>query len=42
MIDEPRINATEKEIRTMLEEMGFVPERQDLAINSLSGGWKMR
>lgn len=42
MIDEPRINATEKEIRNMLEEMGFAPERQDVAINSLSGGWKMR
>ncbi|GAA5874427.1 hypothetical protein JCM16303_005850 [Sporobolomyces ruberrimus] len=42
MIDEPRINATEREIRDMLEEMGFAPERQDVAINSLSGGWKMR
>lgn len=42
MIDEPRINATEKEIRDMLEEMGFAPARQDVAINSLSGGWKMR
>ncbi|GAA6061360.1 hypothetical protein JCM10212_005814 [Sporobolomyces blumeae] len=42
MIDEPRINATEKEIRDMLLEMGFSAERQDVAINSLSGGWKMR
>ncbi|GAA5996681.1 uncharacterized protein JCM10292_003132 [Rhodotorula paludigena] len=42
MIDEPRISATEAEIRSMLEEMGFAPERQDVAINSLSGGWKMR
>ena len=42
MIDEPRISATEAEIREMLEEMGFTPERQDVAIMSLSGGWKMR
>ncbi|GAA5954301.1 hypothetical protein JCM10213_009166, partial [Rhodosporidiobolus nylandii] len=42
MIDEPRINATEKEIRTMLSEMGFSDERQDVPIKTLSGGWKMR
>ena len=42
MLDEPRINATEKEVRDMLEEMGFSPERQDVSIISLSGGWKMR
>jgi len=42
MIDEPRINATETEIRTMLTEMGFSDERQDVSINTLSGGWKMR
>ncbi|GAA5856828.1 hypothetical protein JCM8547_008863 [Rhodosporidiobolus lusitaniae] len=42
MIDEPRINATEKEIRTMLGEMGFSEERQDVPIMTLSGGWKMR
>ncbi|GAA5923873.1 hypothetical protein JCM1841_001420 [Sporobolomyces salmonicolor] len=42
MIDEPRIKADEKEIRATLLEMGFSEERQDVAINSLSGGWKMR
>ncbi|GAA5898100.1 hypothetical protein JCM6882_003327 [Rhodosporidiobolus microsporus] len=42
MIDEPRISATEKEIRTMLSEMGFSDERQDVPIKTLSGGWKMR
>ncbi|GAA6034117.1 hypothetical protein JCM8097_000704 [Rhodosporidiobolus ruineniae] len=42
MIEEPRINATEKEIRTMLSEMGFSDERQDVPIKTLSGGWKMR
>ncbi|BGO99720.1 [NU+] prion formation protein 1 [Rhodotorula toruloides] len=42
MIDEPRISATEQEIRAMLKEMGFSEERQDVPIQSLSGGWKMR
>lgn len=42
MIDEPRIKADEKEIRDTLLELGFDAERQDVAINSLSGGWKMR
>ncbi|KAI5480625.1 elongation factor 3 [Pseudohyphozyma bogoriensis] len=42
MIEEPRIVADEKEIRETLLEMGFDHERQDVAINSLSGGWKMR
>ncbi|KAM0790998.1 hypothetical protein ACM66B_004298 [Microbotryomycetes sp. NB124-2] len=42
MIEEPRIKADETEIRATLQELGFDPERQDKAINSLSGGWKMR
>ncbi|KAK4048102.1 [NU+] prion formation protein 1 [Microbotryomycetes sp. JL201] len=42
MIEEPRIKADETEIRATLSELGFDAERQDKAINSLSGGWKMR
>ncbi|KAM0753090.1 hypothetical protein T439DRAFT_299360 [Meredithblackwellia eburnea MCA 4105] len=42
MLEEPRIKADETEIRATLLELGFEPERQDVAIMSLSGGWKMR
>ncbi|SCV69597.1 BQ2448_2617 [Microbotryum intermedium] len=42
MLEEPRIEADEKEIRKTLLELGFDEERQDVPINSLSGGWKMR
>lgn len=42
MIEEERIKCDEAEIRSTLLDLGFVHERQDVAINSLSGGWKMR
>lgn len=42
MLDEPRILAEEPEVRATLLELGFDPERQDVPIVSLSGGWKMR
>lgn len=42
MLDEERIQCDEVEIRATLLELGFEHERQDVAINSLSGGWKMR
>jgi len=42
MIDEPRINADEAQIRDTLLELGFSEERQDVPIMTLSGGWKMR
>ncbi|KAK4702417.1 elongation factor 3, partial [Phenoliferia sp. Uapishka_3] len=42
MKEEPRIDADEEEIRATLLELGFEPERQDVPILSLSGGWKMR
>ncbi|KAL8281105.1 hypothetical protein RQP46_006463 [Phenoliferia psychrophenolica] len=42
MKEEPRIDADEDEIRATLLELGFEPERQDVPILSLSGGWKMR
>lgn len=42
MKEEPRIDAGEMEIRATLLELGFEPARQDVEIQSLSGGWKMR
>jgi elongation factor 3 len=42
MLDEERIECDEAEVRSTLLELGFEPERQDVPINSLSGGWKMR
>ena len=37
-----RIQATEAEIKQSLETVGFNDERQQQAIGSLSGGWKMK
>jgi elongation factor 3 len=42
MKEEPRIEADEADIRATLLELGFEPERQEVPIMSLSGGWKMR
>lgn len=42
MLENERIECDLTEIRATLLELGFEHERQDVAVNSLSGGWKMR
>ena len=42
VLKDKRILKTEEEIRTVLESVGFTRERQEAAIGSLSGGWKMK
>ncbi|GAA5868264.1 hypothetical protein JCM3774_000986 [Rhodotorula dairenensis] len=42
VLKDKRILKTEEEIRAVLEQVGFTRERQEAAIGSLSGGWKMK
>lgn len=42
IVTDERIQASEDEIRKSLESVGFNDERQQQAIASLSGGWKMK
>ncbi|GAA6003249.1 hypothetical protein JCM10207_001825 [Rhodosporidiobolus poonsookiae] len=42
VVNDKRILKTEKECREVLDQVGFTPERQEAAIGSLSGGWKMK
>ncbi|ORY75334.1 P-loop containing nucleoside triphosphate hydrolase protein [Leucosporidium creatinivorum] len=42
VIKDKRILKTEEECRRVLDTVGFTPERQEAAIGSLSGGWKMK
>lgn len=42
VLKDTRILKTEAECRAVLESVGFTPDRQEAAIGSLSGGWKMK
>ncbi|GAA5833793.1 hypothetical protein JCM11251_005967 [Rhodosporidiobolus azoricus] len=42
VIKDERILKTEEQCREVLESVGFTRERQEAAIGSLSGGWKMK
>ncbi|KAK4052978.1 translational elongation factor EF-1 alpha [Microbotryomycetes sp. JL221] len=42
VLKDKRILKTEEQIREVLASVGFTPERQESAIGSLSGGWKMK
>ena len=42
VLKDKRILKNEAECRAVLETVGFTPERQESAIGSLSGGWKMK
>jgi len=42
VLKDDRILKTEEECRDVLEQVGFTRERQEAAIGSLSGGWKMK
>ncbi|SCV72493.1 BQ2448_4032 [Microbotryum intermedium] len=42
VLKDKRILKDEAECRRVLESVGFTPERQESAIGSLSGGWKMK
>ncbi|KAL8293230.1 hypothetical protein RQP46_000924 [Phenoliferia psychrophenolica] len=42
VLKDKRILKTEAEVRTVMETVGFTPVRQEAAIGSLSGGWKMK
>ncbi|GAA5920236.1 hypothetical protein JCM1841_000435 [Sporobolomyces salmonicolor] len=42
VVKDKRILKTEEECRVVLESVGFTRERQEAAIGSLSGGWKMK
>ncbi|KAK4048767.1 translational elongation factor EF-1 alpha [Microbotryomycetes sp. JL201] len=42
VLKDKRILKSEEQIREVLLSVGFTPERQESAIGSLSGGWKMK
>merc|ERR1711939_1175023 len=42
ILKDKRILKTEPEVRDVLESVGFTRDRQEAAIGSLSGGWKMK
>ncbi|GAA5976987.1 hypothetical protein JCM11641_002216 [Rhodosporidiobolus odoratus] len=42
VLKDSRILKSEAECRDVLEQVGFTRERQEAAIGSLSGGWKMK
>jgi len=42
VLKDERILKDEAECRRVLETVGFTPEKQEQAIGSLSGGWKMK
>jgi elongation factor 3 len=42
VLKDERILKNEEECRVVLEQVGFTRERQEAAIGSLSGGWKMK
>ncbi|BGP13606.1 hypothetical protein JCM10213_007782 [Rhodosporidiobolus nylandii] len=42
VLKDKRILKTEEQCREVLEQVGFTRERQEAAIGSLSGGWKMK